>query len=402
MKRHAERLCSAAALAALLPLPALAEAPAFKRSLDLSLEGTQYFHDAAYEGQRGNDDLSVSLGAELDYAVSRTTSLRFVPFARWDVRDDERTHADIRELSVRHRHGSFDVVAGISRVFWGTIESVHLVDVINQTDLVEDLDGEDKLGQPLLSLGYSGSYGRIEAFVLPYFRERTLPGVEGRLRAPQPYTRGEALYRSGAEEHHVDGALRYSLSRGALDLGLAHFSGTAREPGFVPLPTANGIALQPYYDQIEQTSIDASYVSGGWLLKLEALHQNNHVEPYAAAAGGFEYSFTGVFEAGWDLGVLGEYLWDERGLEGPSAFQNDVFVGLRLAGNDVASTEFLAGIAVDCDHRGRFASVEASRRVGTSGKLSLELRTFASDDERDPLLVFRRDDYLRVEYTHYF
>lgn len=391
----------ALALPVLLPLGAGAEEPSFKRSLDVSLEGTHFFSDGVDPEQDGSG-VSVALGAELDYAWSRASSVRFVPFARWDQHDDERTHADIRELAIRHRSGGFDVVAGISRVFWGTVESVHLVDIINQTDAVEDIDGEDKLGQPMLSLGYSGRYGRLEGFVLPYFRERRLPGENGRLRAPIPYDRGDALYASGAERRHIDGAVRYSLARGPIDLGLSHFSGTAREPSFVIGVTPSGPVLTPYYDQIEQTGVDLSYVSGGWLLKLEAIHQNNHIEPYSAAAGGFEYSFSGVFDTGWDLGVLGEYLWDEREQQSTSAFQNDVFAGLRLAGNDVAGTEFLAGIAFDCDHASRFASVEASRRLGAAGKLSLELRIFDSEQPTDPLQPLRRDDYLRVEYTHYF
>ena len=391
----------AAAWLLLAPLAVQAEAPTVKRSLDLSLEGTAFFADAADPAQDGSG-VSVSAGAEFDYAWNRSTSLRFVPFARWDQHDDERSHGDVRELAIRHRHGAFDVVAGIGRVFWGTVESVHLVDIVNQTDLIEDIDGEDKLGQPLLSVGYSGAYGRLEGLVLPYFRERTLPGIEGRLRGPLPYDRGNALYRSGAERRHVDGAIRYSLSRGMLDLGVSHFSGTAREPGFVLTPTAQGPVLTPYYDQIEQTGIDVNVVSGGWLWKLEAIRQNNHVDPYSAAAGGFEYSFSGVFETGWDLGVLAEYLWDERDQDSPSAFQNDVFTGLRLAGNDVAGTEFLAGLAFDCDHDSRFASIEASRRIGSTGKLTLELRVFDSNDVRDPLNAVQRDDYLRLEYTRYF
>lgn len=386
---------------ALLPFAADADEPQFKRSLDLSVEGTAFFADPVDPAQDGSG-VSVAAGAEFDYAWTPTTSVRFLPFARWDQHDDERTHADIRELALRHRHGGFDLVAGISRVFWGTVESVHLVDIVNQTNLVEDIDGEDKLGQPLLSIGYSGTFGRLEGFVLPYFRERRLPGVEGRLRAPLPYDRGDALYRSGAERRHIDTAIRYSLARGPLDLGVSHFSGTAREPGFVVTATPTGPLLTPYYDQIEQTGLDASYVVGGWLLKLEAIHQNNHVDPYSAAAGGFEYSFNGLFETGWDLGVLAEYLWDERQQQSPSPFQNDVFAGLRLAGNDIAGTEFLAGVAFDCDHASHFASVEASRRLGAAGKLSLELRVFGSDQANDPLHALRRDDYLRIEYMHYF
>ena len=50
---------------------------------------------------------------------------------------------------------------GVRRVFWGVAESNHLVDVINQTDAIENPDQEDKLGQPMLNLAY------VEYFCLP-------------------------------------------------------------------------------------------------------------------------------------------------------------------------------------------------------------------------------------------
>ena len=54
-------------------------------------------------------------------------------------------------------------------MFWGVTESVHLVDIINQTDFAGDIDGEDKLGQTMLSLMLQRDWGEITAFVLPAF-----------------------------------------------------------------------------------------------------------------------------------------------------------------------------------------------------------------------------------------
>jgi hypothetical protein len=243
---------------------------------------------------------------------------------------------------------------------------------------------------------------RFEGFLLPYFRERRLPGIKGRLRAPLPYDRGDALYESGAEEEHIDGAVRWSLSRGKMDLGLTHFSGTARDPGFVVTPQGDGTVLTPVYDLIEQTGLDFNLVTGGWIWKLEAIHQDNRVEDFSAAAAGYEYTFSSVFGTGWDVGALTEYLWDERQEDAPTPFQNDLFVGTRLAGNDVAGTELLAGAVIDLDHDASFVSIEGSRRLGPSGKIVLELRTFGTSEAQDPLAAFRRDDYLQLEYIHYF
>lgn len=51
---------------------------------------------------------------------------------------------------------------------------VHLVDIINQSDLVENPDGEDKLEKPLVKLtsGLPWRAGTLNLFMLPYFRER--------------------------------------------------------------------------------------------------------------------------------------------------------------------------------------------------------------------------------------
>ena len=71
-------------------------------------------------------------------------------FGRADRKDDARNHADIRELKWLHVGAADELRIGIDSVFWGVTESQHLVDIINQTDRVEGLDGEDKLGQSMI------------------------------------------------------------------------------------------------------------------------------------------------------------------------------------------------------------------------------------------------------------
>lgn len=390
-------------LLALLPLGAQAEDTELKLTLELSTEGRYFMQDAAWPQQSGTDGgLSVSALPEVYYAWGRNGSLTFKPFARWDSIDDERTHADVRELIVQQRAGDFDLRAGIGRVFWGVTESAHLVDIVNQTDLVENPDGEDKLGQPMVSVAWTSAAGTFTGFVLPYFRERTLPGEDARLRAPLPYDTRDPIYESDDEERHVDYALRWSLSTGSVDLGLSHFSGTARTPRFAPTLSPSGPVLTPVYDLIEQTGLDVNAVAGGWIWKLEAIHQHSRAEDYEAAVAGFEYTFTGVLDSGWDVGALAEYLWDSRGENAPTPFQRDLFVGTRIAANDVAGTELLAGGIVDLQHGGVFGNLETSRRLGESGKLVLELRLFMDAEPVDPLYYFRRDDYVQLEYIRYF
>lgn len=312
----------------------------------------------------------------------------------------------MREFELRHRSGNLDWRVGIGKVFWGTTEFVHLVDIINQIDAVESIDGEEKLGQPMLSLAWTTPVGVLQGFVLPYFRERTLPGEHGRLRGPVPFEQGAAAYESSRGKKHVDAAVRWQYSRGSVDAGLSHFVGTAREPRYELLLNPPEPTLLPVYDQIRQTSIDFNAVSGSWIWKLEALHQQNRIKDYDAAIGGFEYTFVSDAIEAPEIGVLLEYAWDSRQTQATTAFQDDLFLGLRVALNDVAGSEFLAGVGHDLTWGGNFVSIDASRRVnvgfGNDGRLALKLRMMDSNEPADPLTLLTKDDHLIVEYTHYF
>ncbi len=401
----------------LLTLAATAQAQnrGFQIKGESAVEGRGFFHEPV-DPRQADANASLRLQPEFYVEWGKDTSATFTPFGRLDSGDAERTHADLRELFIRHRAGAFEGRIGMRKVFWGSTESVHLVDIINQTDLVENPDAEDKLGQPMVNVAWFSKRGTLDFFVLPYFRERTFPGVEGRLRPIVPLqplvppgvppafiSNDEVDYESGDRESHVDAALRYAYSYGSLDFGLSHFSGTARAPAFTRVvTTADGPALVPFYAQIEQTGLDATYVAGGWLLKLESIYQHNSFEDHSAAAGGFEYTLTGVFGTAMDVGLLAEYLWDERGAAATTPFNNDIFLGARIAANDAASTELLAGAIVDADTQAMFGNLEASRRLGSGFKLALEARLFGNAPPADPAFSFREDDYISLELIRYF
>ena len=97
---------------------------------------------------------------------------------------------------------------GIGKVFWGVTESQHLVDVINQTDLVENMDGEEKLGQPMINFALVRDWGTVDFFLLPGSRERTFPEAEGRLRTTPRVDVEQAVYESSRGKRHIDEAIR--------------------------------------------------------------------------------------------------------------------------------------------------------------------------------------------------
>jgi len=369
----------------------------------LSLETRLFFGDAAYARQ---DNLNASVAFQPGYFIDWDEARQrfaFTPFVRYDANDEERTHADIRELFWRIERERLMLRAGISVVFWGVTESQHLVDIINQTDFVENIDTEDKLGQPMLNLEYlSDGWGTFSAFILPWFRERTFPGSDGRLRTQPPVDTSDPLWDSGDEEKHIDYALRWSHYIGNWDFGVAHFTGTGRTPLLVPGGTASEPVLRPLYLQVDQTSLDVQATTGAWLWKLEALYNANKVEDYFAAVGGFEYTWFGAGDGPADIGWLLEYNYDERGESLQVALQNDLFAGLRLTGNDVAGSRVLGGLTVDLDNGSTFGNIEAARRLGDSWTITLEARTFFNTDRDDPLHFFREDDYIELALERYF
>jgi hypothetical protein len=363
-----------------------------------------FVQDAQFQDQFNG--LQPSLVAQPEVLVQHDNGadrFNFIPFARLDGRDNRRTHFDLREAYWLHIGEDWELLAGINRVFWGVTEFRHLVDIVNQTDLVEDLDGEDKLGQPMLKLATQQAWGELSLFVLPWFREETFPGKDGRLRFPL-VTDGDAEYQSSDEHKHLDFALRYSHYFGAWDIGLSYFKGTSREPRF--LLNEDFTRLVAYYDLINQLGADIQYTRAGWLWKFEGLWRAQHGDHFTAAIGGFEYTLYQIRETDADLGLLLEYSYDGRNDDPaeapPVIFDDDFFFGARLTLNDVQDSELLAGFSIDRSDRASQLSLEASRRLGNRWTTELEGRWFLNSGDSGVLSAFKKDSHLTFRLSRYF
>ena len=368
---------------------------------ELSFEARSYLERGAY-GNTGLGDFSIILQPE--YAVAWEEDRKvvsFEPFIRLSSLDDERTHGDIRELSFVGSWDLFELRIGISKVFWGVTESQHLVDVINQTDLVESPDGEDKLGQPMINFVYVNEYGNFEFFILPYFRERTFSGYDGRFRTNLVVDGESPIYLHGDEESHIDGAIRWSHYLGGLDWAISYFEGTGREPTL----KANliGTKLVPVYGQSKQANLELQYVVGDWLLKSEVLSKDSDQNGnYWAMVAGFEYTFANYYQ-GMDVGVLYEYLYDDRGESSGSGLDDASFVGSRIALNDEKSLEFLVGGIVEHE-TGKLSNafIESSRRINENWKWTIEGSFFAKPKSGSFLEKIKRDDYLQGSLSYFW
>lgn len=369
----------------------------------VSTEVRAFPHDGLFPPQ---EDLYFSMSSTLEYdreLGGGRQRIFFKPFVRVDQHDDERTHADIRELLYTASYDAFDIHAGIGKVFWGVTEFYHLVDIINQTDFVENPVGDDKLGQPMISLATHRDWGALDLYILPYFRERTFPGDKGRFRLLSGLNADAARYESGDKQRHLDWSARWAYSAHGADIGISYFNGTRREPDFVlNIDTLPFIEPVPFYRQMEQLGIDLQAVTGNWLWKFEGIRRRETDRTYSAGTGGFEYSFIGAFDSRVDIGLVGEYMYDERGLHATHYYQRDIGAGVRVAMNDLHGSELLVGGVRDRDNGGTFWNIEASRRLGNHYRLSIEAAIFSDIAPDDILFWLRNDDYLSVEVFRYF
>ncbi|MDT8281734.1 MAG: hypothetical protein RQ982_02855 [Gammaproteobacteria bacterium] len=377
---------------------------------------TRNFFEEPLNSEQHNNYLSVVAEPEYSHQWDDgSQSVDMKLFYRVDQYDNHRTHGDIREMSwtgvfEKGLLKDWEILAGISKVFWGVTETDHLVDIINQTDLVENVDGEDKLGQPMLRASTERDWGTLSLFILPIFRDRTFPGAQGRPRTSVIIDTGhDAIYDSSAGKNHIDYAARYSNYGDVWEFGLSFFSGTGRSPtDLSPIgvkSTGEPIVL-PVYSLINQLGFDGQAFFGDWTWKLEAIvteirsGEKKGIDSFQTV-GGFERTLVGVADSAMDLGFVVEYHYSDNNVI-DSIFDNDLSTALRFVLNDAQSTEVLAGITTDGNTSTMGSFIEASRRLGASWTLEAQVRAFHNTKENRPLYSFRFDNFAQVDLNYNF
>lgn len=340
-------------------------------------------------------------------------TIEFVPWAIWDSEDSERRHADIQDLAWLHVADSYELRTGIRKVFWGKTESQHLVDIINQTDLSVNPDGEEKLGQPMVNLSLVRDWGILDLFVMTGHRERRFPGENGRFQiASLPIAWDEAEYAHPDEEMHLEFAARWQHYYGDWEWALSHFSGTSRDPLLrVERGPTGPQQLIPYYTTIDQSGLELQYIWGSWIFKSELISNTGFGDRFTAGTAGFEYTQVGIFDSVMDFGWIAEYSADDRGDGAISAAEHDVFLGGRLSLNDVDSSEVVFGVNLDVETNEQLYVLEASKRIAEALKIYIDAfvitgsespPAFGEFNDEYKTAAFSKDDYIQLELVYYF
>ena len=311
-----------------------------------------------------------------------------------DSVDEQRTHFDIREFNWLYQAETWEVAAGISKVFWGVVESRNIVNVINQQDVAYGFDKAYRLGQPLVRATFDQEEaGVFDLYILPFFRVQTRVGEEN----PAFITDAAPVFQDQDEENHVDFAFRYSNFIEEHEFALSYFQGTDR----IPIYIFSDNELRPFYRQIKQFGLEYQFSNDGWLWKLEAIHKSFKDDiDFFASVFGFEYTLVGIY-ADTDLGLLAEVNWDERGESSFELLQNDTFLATRFALNDVDGTEFILGVSIDNNHLSQTFTLTGSKRFGNDWKANISAFIFNLDSEELLASRLNRSSYLELQISYF-
>jgi hypothetical protein len=368
----------------------------------VAADGRAFAFDPKYAGQAQGSN--VSLVAEPEVSVKTeddksTWTAR--PFYRLDPVDGRRSHADIRQATYKLALDHFEASAGMGSVTWGVLESYRPSDVVNQIDFVEQPNGSAKLGQPFAEVGWIGEKTALRLYYLGYFRDRTFPGIRGRLRFPVLIDTDHPSFESPYGRFAPSGAARFTTSIGDFDFGAGAYTGLSREPRFIAELTTGQVI--PRYDYLHQGSIDMQWTLGPVVIKGEALVRMWSADNIVSVAGGpgAEYTwFKFVREA--DLSFALELLWDTRPINAPPTFfEHDAFGGVRLGFNDTQSTELQAGAIVDVFDGTTFGRLEASRRLGDHWRISADANIFLGRSGKLESALLK-DDHLHGRLAYFF
>ncbi|NVK43535.1 MAG: hypothetical protein HWE39_20000 [Oceanospirillaceae bacterium] len=369
---------------------------------NLALDVAAYPDEPLFEDQ--NDSvLQSSLSASIDWTARLSRDVRFDLSARGRVSADteDRLFGDIKEGLLRFRVADTDFKAGVVQENWSVLEAWNPVDIVNQRDLVEDYQGDAKLGQPGVTATTVYNDWVLSAFVLPYSRERRIAEGEDRLRnLPAPVQ--DAVFEDGQGRSSL--ALRGQYRLGDFDLALSYFRGHAREPIYRPIIDREGLSgFDEVYESISQTGVELLYVIGDSVLKGEVIYRSADSDEFAAAGIGSETTFNQLTNGFDSITLYLEGYYDGRNDRAAlTPFQRDVYVGARYNRNDVYDSLVDVRVTHDLEFHSNLVDIRASRRFGKQQTLELQLLAPLSVDNDRALQGYENDQRAKLSWAWYF
>jgi len=336
--------------------------------------------------------------------LGRGLSAAFNPYLRYDTTDRGRSTFDLHALKISGGGQRWRFKAGYDVEFWGVMEFVNPVNVLNQSDITDDFLSKRKLGSPMADVTLTGKLGTIDVYALTGFRPRRFPQQAGRLRPALPIDDEATAYASGNGRTQLEGAVRYSQNIRHVYVGVSHFYGYSREPEMqLDFTTQSAPILAATYGLEHQTGLELQVTFGNMILKSEDVTRSDTRtgRRTGAVSLGAEYDIGALLNSGRTVTLFGEYYHDTRPQSLIVPFRNDVFAGLRIGLNDSRSSEIRVWSNYDVSAgRASVIMVDANARLSDRVKAVIAYRGIVS---RQPALTsIAQDSHVVLRFETFF
>jgi len=359
-----------------------------------------YYSSAPLYADQSTESTQPGLASSVDWDSRLTNNNRakLSLFAKHQSESEREYSGDVQEAWFSLDATSSEWRIGQLMEYWGVLEAENIVDIINPRDAEEDFQGDFKLGIPGITFSYFSQQTEYSFWLLPYSRERRLAYGENRFR-------NFSLKKLNAEfekgQNNTAAAIRANRVDDQIEFSISYYYGHARMPWLeLQLDNTNQpTGLTPIYNLINQTSFEMLWLPGNSIVKLESFYQKNKVDDFFAAGIGFEREIPKLGRSNASISFYGEAYYDGRDKNLSQAlaiFQRDIFLGTRLALNDVSSSEFQFRWTYDLEYESSLIDIRAERRIGKNWFLNAVLYKFLHIESDPALKSFQNDDRLRM------
>ena len=347
-------------------------------------------------------------------------------YGRLDSRDSNRTIFIAEELWAEVKLGALRLRVGADILNWTATEAFHPADIVNARNLDSDSESYEKVGEPMVRMSYDVGSGSISAFFFPYYTRTIFPAQSSRLSFIPPgidvgpFIRMNANGKLTEDNFGPQGALRITQSFRGVDIAIHAVHHMDRlQPEQVVDPVT--MLPRPLFRKVTQIGGTYQHVLGPVIAKVEAGYRifarpRNGETPFGQVqdrdhlqvAAGLEYGF--LVDSSAELTLLAEgqsiFLVDDDVRRQLGVFQRDVLVGLRLALNDISSTELRISSIVDIEDPDQvLLNASYSQRVGNSWGVSAAVRMVFGPENSSLNQGFSippQSDHVRLFVTRYF
>jgi len=360
----------------------------------------------------------------------------FRALGRVDQKDSDRSQVIIEDGYFSMLAGpeqNWKLLAGYKLFNWTATEAFHPADQINSRNYDSDVESLEKKGELTIEIERSLENGSFALYFFPKFEAPIFPGDRSRLGFGVDLER--VIFIDGGDATtnqnwgvQFGGRFSYTILDADLSFHFLHHMdrsfpviGTHRYAmvGTTPVPTA--FPTTPYYYRSNQVGMTAVLPVESFIFKLEAASRTfdndlfiyttrglRRSEDNTEVALGLEWSLAHESGSETYFYLEGQTMFgpEQSRIEEMSLFQNDIFLGLRYAFNDLMGKEIFFSTIFDYDREHEYLfNLSYSQRLSDIWKIKTGLRYYDAPKKTNiptGLELYDGNSYAYITLTRFF